>query len=365
MCFIIPFKKNLVKVRVYVQVQPEMSFVFIKSFSITNQIRKNKRKNQIDYLLDVLKEYTLQIKNATLFYCKIGIEFTERDLPIIKNNSIIWQKTELNNESLITRLTDELHIGRLMTARKNHTSIFDIFEDFDQALDLETAKQDHDPLKMYLALRESELIMRYVPHDLLPIILSYFSYIESTINGIQYPKKITSSPADTFSECSLLINSPKNTKLIYTIRSLKYKCGFYKNVSKNKWPEDARVYFQIEIFNGRNHTANQRRSNEIVWRSNIITCGKSNQIIQIKNMDLKLKPNNSYLLWVEVLSGEFHALYTRYDPHFENKNPKMIYKQLKHKLVREIKLCGNTWCLCNVSKIWEIDFYPSYGNYRR
>eukprot|EP01084_Bolivina_argentea_P088601 159966_1 len=55
--FIIPFRKRLYSVRVYVQLRRECNFVFVKSFDITNQITKDKKKTQIDYLLQMLKIY--------------------------------------------------------------------------------------------------------------------------------------------------------------------------------------------------------------------------------------------------------------------------------------------------------------------
>ena len=83
----------------------------------------------------------------------------------------------------------------------------------------------------------------------------------------------------------------------------------------------------------------------------------TNPNYKIKNIDLRLKNDQTYLLWVEVLKEPFHALYTYYDPYFKKDKNCLIHEKKKFKFCREVKLCDNKWFLRNVNKIWEVKFY--------
>eukprot|EP01084_Bolivina_argentea_P156026 271882_1 len=121
-CFVIPFKNKVNKnkpskikfnaVNVYVQVQPKSNFLFIKSFDIGDQIDKNNRKNQIDFLLRIVKMYPMRITNAQNFYDKIGVALNENDISIIKKNSIIYEQSKFD-QIVLEHLVKDLKINRL------------------------------------------------------------------------------------------------------------------------------------------------------------------------------------------------------------------------------------------------------------
>eukprot|EP01084_Bolivina_argentea_P244108 409040_1 len=180
---------------------------------------------------------------------------------------------------------------------------------------LDSAKQSYDPLGgIFSSLEESSLIQQLdVPQTIISIIVSLCSYRESTINRSPYEQTITSSPTKTFSECCLLINPPQNTKLTYIIRSFKYRCGYFPHAPVEHWPDNAKIYFQIELFDGTNHigtNAMDRSTYNVLWKSKLIECGKVLEIININNLNVEMHPNQTYLLWVEVISPPFHAIYT-------------------------------------------------------
>mmetsp|Transcript_35728 Transcript_35728/g.31513 ORF Transcript_35728/g.31513 Transcript_35728/m.31513 type:complete len:276 (+) Transcript_35728:97-924(+) len=234
-------------------------------------------------------------------------------------------------------------------------------------------KHSFDPLGVrFEAICKSDIICKLqIPIDIVSIILECLKYDEkSGIHAPVYQDTITSSPTKNFSECCLLMTTPNPPKtsisedvsISYCISSIYYKCGYFDIVTKDQWPDNAKIYFQIEEFDGKNHLddlcVNQSKYN-VKWKSKVIECGgkTGKQVIKIKNIDLKLKNNTTYLLWVEVLKEPFHALYTYYDPYFKKYKDRLIHKEKKFNFCREVKLCDNKWFLRNVNKIWEVKFY--------
>ena len=220
----------------------------------------------------------------------------------------------------------------------------------------------YDPLgPIFTNLQLSPLICNLqIPMNVISIILSCIQYEEKTINDLIYNKTITSSPTNDFSECCLLIQPPSKTNNIsYFISSIYLKCGYFEVIPKSEWPNNAKIYFQIELFDGTNHLNEKAINNSkynVLWKSKVYECGKSKQLIKVKKINLKLQKNKTYLIWVEVIKPPFHALYGYYDPFFEKDKKKEIYKEKNLKFVREVKLCDNQWFLRNVSKLWEIRF---------
>eukprot|EP01083_Nonionella_stella_P069127 184115_1 len=102
--FIVPFRRALKRVRLYVQFKPKYKFVFVKQFDIMNPIAQIKRKNRVDYVLQVLKLFDGRITDPRDFYNKIGITLNETDLPIIQRNAVI----EEPGKAILSRLVDEL-----------------------------------------------------------------------------------------------------------------------------------------------------------------------------------------------------------------------------------------------------------------
>lgn len=253
----------------------------------------------------------------------------------------------------ITKLTD----GSIV--RKQDFKIF------------ENTQHSFDPLgDRFAALCKCDLIRKLqIPVDIVSIILQCLKYWEgSPVNKVRvYQDTITSSPTKNFNECCLLITTPKsqsinNSHINYCISSIKYKCGYFDVVTKDRWPESAKIYIQIEEFDGNNHLNDQcidKSEYKLKWKSNIIECGgkTGKQVITIKNINLTLKNNQTYLLWIEVIKEPFHALYTYYDPYFKTNKNRLIHEDKKLHFCREVKLCDNKWFLRNVSKIWEIKFY--------
>ena len=215
----------------------------------------------------------------------------------------------------------------------------------------ENISHSYDPLGViFKNLRESQLICDLqIPINVISIILSCIRYQESTINDPIYPEMITSSPSKNFNECCLLIQTPfKTNNISYFISSFYFKSGYFETVPKSEWPDNAKIYFQIELFDGTNHLNEKAVNNSeynVLWKSQIYECGNPTQTIKIKNINLKLQENKTYLIWVEVIKPPFHGLYGYYDPFFKLDKKKEIYQEKNLKFVREVKLCDNKWFL--------------------
>eukprot|EP01084_Bolivina_argentea_P311049 538357_1 len=111
--FMVPFKKDLDQVSIYVQFEEKCNFILIKQFDIIDKITKNKRKNQVDYFLTILSMYPYKIKHQDDFSHKVGVQLTDTDVSIIKKNSILREKSEFNGTTVLHRLVFELNVTKL------------------------------------------------------------------------------------------------------------------------------------------------------------------------------------------------------------------------------------------------------------
>eukprot|EP01084_Bolivina_argentea_P299751 516725_1 len=110
--FIIPFTLNLDTISLYVQLKESTNFLFVKKYEISGKITQNTRKNQIDYLLELLQIYNYEITDPNDFYRKASIMLNDSDLQIVLEHPILNEKTAFHG-TVFYRLCSELKMKNL------------------------------------------------------------------------------------------------------------------------------------------------------------------------------------------------------------------------------------------------------------